>query len=278
MQIPEDITKCVCFLFFDKRGARRAAGTAFWVGIEENGHRFPYLITAKHVIDGIRDGGDNDRVYARINTAWGKSVDIETKLSYWLASPSDPYLDVAACPFVVDDKMDIRVLPTQLFLSDEVIKSDGIGAGDEVFITGLFSAPFGDERNLPVIRVGNIAAMPGEKVLIRWRQDEVRIDAYLIECKSIGGLSGSPVFVHLGPIRIQNRIQVISTRRFYFIGLVHGHFDANKTDVFDLLDADSELRKINMGIAIVIPFTKILEVLNQTTLKELRDRIVRAGR
>jgi hypothetical protein len=71
-----------------------------------------------------------------------------------------------------------------------------IGIGDAVFITGLFSHHPGKARNLRVIRVGNIAAMPDEPV----KTQRGEMEAYLIEARSLGGLSGSPVFVRpVGP-------------------------------------------------------------------------------
>ena len=80
--------------------------------------------------------------------------------------------------------------------TDKVINDNAIGVGDEVFLTGLFANHIGQQRNLPIIRVGNIALMPEEPVQ---HPSLGPIDAYLIEARSIGGLSGSPVFVHLAP-------------------------------------------------------------------------------
>ena len=45
---------------------------------------------------------------------------------------------------------------------------------------------------MPILRMGNLAAYPQERVQV----EGVEMDAYLIEARSIGGLSGSPVFYH----------------------------------------------------------------------------------
>jgi hypothetical protein len=52
-----------------------------------------------------------------------------------------------------------------------------------------------DKRTPPTARFGNIAQMPNEPVIIkRFEQD-----CFLVEARSIGGFSGSPVFWHVLP-------------------------------------------------------------------------------
>jgi len=91
------------------------------------------------------------------------------------------------------------------------------------------------------------------------------VDAYLIETRSIGGLSGSPVFVNLGFHRLidgklaQNKNP---HRTLYILGLMHGHFAL--PGLKDLFPDDPLGReRLNMGIGIVTPAEKIREVLNQ---------------
>jgi hypothetical protein len=165
-----------------------------------------------------------------------------------------------------------------------VIVAECIGQGDEVFIIGLFSNHPGKLRNIPIVRVGNIAAMPGERVNSRhWHNRD--IEAYLIESRSIGGLSGSPVFVHLGPIRppkkVGEPVQIMGHRGgpHYLLGLVHGHFDLTLPDInmdavdsVDTVDAAARV-EINSGIALVVPVSKIIEVLNHPQLAEDRKRV-----
>jgi hypothetical protein len=48
----------------------------------------------------------------------------------------------------------------------------GIGIGDDVFITGLFSFVAGVDKNLPVVRTGNLAMVPSERVPSKkWHKD-----------------------------------------------------------------------------------------------------------
>jgi hypothetical protein len=136
-----------------------------------------------------------------------------------------------------------------------------------VFIAGLFIERLGESRNIPIVRIGNIAAIAGEPIKTPFAD---KVVVHLIESRSIGGLSGSPVFVHLGQIRkVGDRI-LFSTGGggvFYLFGLIHGHWDEGKTILKTILKEN-----VNMGIAMVVPMEKILEVLNQPTLVELRQR------
>lgn len=88
------------------------------------------------------------------------------------------------------------------FASDRFLQENQIGPGDELFLPGLFSPHKEESRNIPIIRTGTIAAMNEEPVPVELPgKIKVLMDAYLAECRSIGGLSGSPVFVTPGLVR-----------------------------------------------------------------------------
>jgi hypothetical protein len=150
---------------------------------------------------------------------------------------------------------------------DEVISKENIGIGDEVFLTGLFVNHLGKKRNIPIVRVGNIAAMPEEAIATR----NGNMDAYLIEARSIGGLSGSPVFVHLAGLRILGDQINIRPHSWYWLGLMHGHWEFPLA-AEDVVVQDSATKEaVNMGIGIVVPSPKILEIINQKFFVEHRE-------
>jgi hypothetical protein len=116
----------------------------------------------------------------------------------------------------------------------------------------LFANYTGEHRNVPILRMGNLAAYPQERVQV----EGVEMDAYLIEARSIGGLSGSPVFYHshgshVGILRpsFPDMLSPVSEQSFYLIGMVHGHYTA----------------KENKGIAIVVPISSVLDFIDQRT-------------
>ncbi len=79
--------------------------------------------------------------------------------------------------------------------TDEAIIREGIGIGDEVFTVDRFRNHLCTDRNEPIARVGNIAAIPPDLV---YSHKFGRTRAILFEARSIGGLSRSPAFVNLG--------------------------------------------------------------------------------
>jgi hypothetical protein len=95
------------------------------------------------------------------------------------------------------------------------------------------------------------------------------IDAYLAEARSIGGLSGSPVFVHFGYWR--NIEGTLMQHKgpfggFYLLGLMHGHYRVKNVE-FQSSGTSVQKEYINMGIAIVVPLSKIMEVVDQPLIK-----------
>jgi hypothetical protein len=135
-----------------------------------------------------------------------------------------------------------------------------VALGDEVFIVGLFRHRSGDLRNIPIVRVGNLCSVDEEKISTSLGP----MEAMLVEARSIGGLSGSPVFLHLGVTRyLQGQLKHSSGGpMFFLLGLIHGHFDAPTAEIDEIAgDAGLSVERVNTGIAIVIPIERVLEVL-----------------
>ena len=141
-------------------------------------------------------------------------------------------------------------------MSDDTFTQGKIGLGDEVYITGLFKGVAGSKRNQPIVRIGNIAMIPTEPIPT---EDFGNIEAYLIEARSIAGLSGSPVFV---------RESFLMSGKHFFLGLCQAHWGIELRNDFILTRARTD--RVNYGIATVIPAKKILEVLNHPFLVNLR--------
>ncbi len=70
------------------------------------------------------------------------------------------------------------------------------GVGDEVVMIGRFVAHDGRVRNAALARFGNIAMMPGEPVT---DGRGMKVEAFLVEMRSLSGFSGSPAFIYMGP-------------------------------------------------------------------------------
>jgi len=262
MRVNEEVRQCVFFLCSPKQLINgigvSLVGTGFIVSIplkNKPEKSFLYLVTAKHVAERLA----GKPYLIRMNTKKGSYNYISGAGETWFYHPTDDSVDVAVFPYAPSaDVYQYKTISIASFLTDEIIEQKNIGIGDEVFITGLFAHACGSQRNQPIIRMGNIAMMPDEPL----PTETGNMEAYLIEARSIGGLSGSPAFVYeTVPVGLGN---------FYLLGLMHGHWDIPPGKKNDFHINDEIFGKVNMGIAIVVPAKIILEVINHPKLVELR--------
>lgn len=279
MLVPDRFRKCVAFICYRIQGGEiRLAGTAFLMSVDapEINAAFGYFVTARHVIAEITLRSLDQIVLLRLNTQNGNYEYIETYLHDWRFHPDDSSADIATIALSPDtNRFDVLIVDQSVAVNEDRITKEEIGVGDEIVITGLFVSHYGTHRNLPIIRVGNIAMMPEEPVVTR---KFGAMDAYLIEARSIGGLSGSPVFVHKSNIRARDgRLEV---RRegdiFLLLGLIHGHWDIAPMDPESdtVIEDIPQSERINMGVGIVVPASKILETINQDYYQMVRGDLI----
>lgn len=263
MRVADQITKCVGFLYIDSASGPRPIGTAFVVGVDDAssaGQLWTYFVTARHVIDAATAHSPDGKLYLRLNRRSGGLAYFASKLDFWITHPDDAAADVAVWGFAPPaDEIDYLVYPHEAIGTEDLLRNEQVGVGDEVFITGLFVNHVGTERNLPIVRVGNIAATPSEPVATPLGP----ADAYLIEARSIGGLSGSPVFVNLAGVRTLPGTLRIGGRHHLLLGLVHGHWDVGPVPTNSQAASGLQDEVVNMGIAIVVPATKILDIIDR---------------
>jgi len=103
-------------------------------------------------------------------------------------------------------------------------------------------------------------------------------NVYLIEARSIGGISGAPVFTRP---EVMQRVNVGTQEHnglfhldsHLFIGMIRGHWDIDG-DVNEQ-NPQPGRKGVNMGIAMVVPAYRILEALNHPALAAHRDEFER---
>lgn len=265
MRVADEMRDCVVFLYARVKGQLRPAGTAFFVFKAVPGHpgrTLGVLLTAHHVIAGITKRSDDRIVVIRANNRGSGAQTFNVSVDAW--DQPDESVDCAVLLWVPPPETNVAFggwLLDDGVATDEVMRKEGIGIGEEVFTVGLFRNHLGQDRNEPILRVGNIAALPVDPISTK-AYGPMR--AILIEARSIGGLSGSPVFVHLGGVRVTEDKRVVmddgTGRPFFFLGLMHGHWDALDTEV-DAPMLDPGVEKLNMGIGIVVPAEQIMRAL-----------------
>jgi hypothetical protein len=193
-RIHDYIQDCVTYLYPTESHAEegdKIGGSGFLLGV-----RYP----PSHVNDMVTFAVSNAHVVkhapvVRLNAKDGTFAIVPFKKTDWIPHPDGD--DLAIVPFPLDIEMHkFSVIPDELILTHEIITKQDIGIGDEVYVVGRFINHEGKQKNSPSLRFGNIAQMPGEKLMLDTGMEQ---EVFLIEAKSIGGYSGAPVFVHLLP-------------------------------------------------------------------------------
>jgi hypothetical protein len=284
MHIPDKIRKCAVFL-----GRPRPpldfvpTATAFVVHAPTRDGTFaaPYLVTVKHFAD--RTGTGKFGVRLNLQDGGTKTIFADRPVTWW-HHPSEPEsVDAAVCPWYPGDE-DICSIPTDMFITDEHLRQNVVGPGDEVYMIGLFTRLAATPIE-PVVRTGNIAAIPRSpipKVTVSGKL--VDAESYVIEVRSMGGLSGCPVFATetfagkvtrlRGPEKGKEAV-VFYPGSFYFLGLMQGHWQIppEDHDRHDFQGASLRDRPdaIALGMSLVVPAKKILEIINRPELVQERE-------
>jgi hypothetical protein len=264
-------------------------GTAFVVSVpwknEDIDARHLYLVTARHSV--LELGGREHEIRVNAHGGHWRCVAVPGDCQWWYPAESS---DVAVRPFSVGEASDLELtpIPIDIFLRDEDIWEHYIGQGDEVAVTGLFTRYPGESRNIPIVRRGSLALMPEEKIRATIGRAVEKIDGYLIEVRSTGGLSGSPAFVR-APIGVHYDVHTRSGRfrrvkahiqgDYFLLGLVHGHWEIppGEMNKVDFRFARKGEESINLGIAIVVPAKQILESINHPELVAMREQAESKG-
>lgn len=296
MRVSRDWLRCVMFLCVDRNIDLTTEcvpiATAFLVRLTDSDDKsisWKYLVTARHVIEDKDDTISNDRIYIRANLLGGGCKEWPTDRKDWIIHDN---ADVAIINFVSPikrpDEIDHLTIPLDMFVTKDygyygppihnINRKAWVHIGDEVFFIGLFTAHTGTGRNLPIVRFGNISAMPTEPIkLHRWSgTTEFEALAYLAECRSWGGHSGSPAFWAM-PVAVGKGVKdlnIISWETEHivaFLGLVSAHFDIPKEarhtgDILGKIKTD-----INAGIAAITPSEAICQLLMREDLIKMRQ-------
>jgi hypothetical protein len=288
VRIAEDLRHCVVFFGVPSAGKDNEieyGGTGFLVAHHIDGESIPYLVTNRHVADGLAGYKDTGFV-VRANTRDGKSEPIPFDAINWFYHP-DKTVDLAATFFLLgEDGFDVKY-----YLMDSPGPNSSnyaVCCGDPISIVGLFRLHAGKERNLPIVHTGNVALLPdpANKVPFRsQRRNEQPIDreVYLVEVQTLEGLSGSPVFIRRIGFAHQYKTQKGQPPIWFsdmdFLGVYAGAWDGRPGEI---LAADRDLAghlRVPVGMGGVVPSEKLWELLtNHLEAKHIREEYVNQKR
>jgi hypothetical protein len=278
VRVPDEVLKCVGFIGEVEHqdatgiyGEHRATG--FFVSIpcespELREQRTCYFVTAKHVVEEFR----NTDLSFWVNKKGGGVTTVPDVVGdHWWLHPTDPTADVAVWQIFLGGLPDIVPVAIETIGLPDKIRAMNVGIGDEVYAPGLFTEVDHTESMKPIVRHGNIAMM-ATTVQTKYGMAEV----YLIEARSIGGLSGSPVFTRntlIAKVKTEDGLTKSSFSNGQgetLLGLVHGHWDVEESEINSPKIQQDRKRGVNYGIAIVVPAIKIYETLYRPELVAMR--------
>jgi hypothetical protein len=289
--------RCVFFAFGTncKDGSLLGpGGTGFFVFRESENVPYTihiYAVTNRHVAQKYPN--------IRINSS-------ETSVYYWEYDPSDWALsnsdDLAALD--ITDKIGfsedhgipyerpVDFVSERAFVSEKFKHDHNVGVGDETIMLGLLTQHDGGTINLPVARFGNIAAAPNTLAPVQLsRQDRFVRPAWLNDCRSRGGFSGSPVWIwrsqyddmnlYKGPGLPDNLFAKNQPATYSFLALLGCHRGQFREDttIYAKGESSSPKRVLQSGddiqlasaMTVVVPAWEISNMLNCSQLKDQRD-------
>jgi hypothetical protein len=280
VRISDQIRNCVCFIQAEWPSGASEIGTAFFVGVPLgiDGHWFHYAVTARHCVNGRletqrKEGGSATESILLVNQRQGGRLRFPMSTSDWLLHDT---ADVAILPLGgINPLLDVLVWDAADGVANEkVVSEKDIGAGDDIFITGLLVNHPGVTRNIPIVRLGSVAALADDSIALETGTDVVT----LVEVHSIGGLSGSPVFIHLSVLRDSEEGKVLmgtggkaqSGGTALLHGVMHGFYPVGLNDPDHVSQGNENL---NTGIAVVVRIDRVLELINRTDQVRIREEI-----
>ena len=259
--IASDVRKAVCFFGTTdpKSGDVVYGGTGFLVAYNDEGITSCYLVTCRHVAEHL----DID-FFLRANTTDGSVENLQVESASWQYHHSDN-VDIAATDILLNAiEFDHLTLPLT-----KIVDRENVACGQRIHIVGLFRLHFGNNRNVPIVHTGHIAALadPNELVPVRnpITRQTIFAELYLVEAQTLEGLSGSPVFIQeYKSFRTPDGERVITGfGEVSLLGVYQSAWDARPGDI---LAADRNLSgnlRVPVGMGTVVPIERLVELIKE---------------
>ncbi len=265
-------------------------GTCFFVKTTNSlGLQFDYIVTAKHVLDDINKAGGpafvrfNKGRFGQLNKG---TVDIPIPRTGWLMH-SDQSVDLAVLSTgaSVNEIVDLTIFPRETPpLEDQASDEDyhqfaNLGLeklthrelvgwppleGEQIMFIAITTQFKGVRGNLPTLRMGHLALVTDELIDGWYGPSQYRV----IEAQVYPGNSGAPCWVELVDA-------TTGKSTWYVLGVVVFSYPAleelNKM-------RDTEDRYYNLGLTLVVPIEKVVEIVNSRQETAYRESVANGRR
>jgi hypothetical protein len=226
-----------------------------------------YVVTARHVLYSKRTGLRYPNLHVRFREYGGDRVQ-DLPAPDWVEHPVED-IDVAVAP--ISTTADFVIGALSLDIQGFQMTDIEPVLGQPVFYVGLFGpADRMGAEGVPMVRSGTLGAFAQ---MIHPDGSDAPFEAHLIDCRSYGGFSGSPVFLqewlpsdmgNMLPFRdginVVHRMGV-SIYATWLLGVLIVHYT----------DQARPSEVSNVGVGIVVPIERVAEVLNDERFKAMRE-------
>jgi hypothetical protein len=302
-RIQDQLLKSVIYLYKSKEDAegRAPGGSGFLVGescaIPEA--VFLFAVTNAHVAKlcpVVRTAGPLDkRVFVRNESDWYRHPEqddvVVTPIGFAPKDARNFYLDYVPRDWFVTpenfthashDVIEAQALGVPLELPPLGYKWGyqplgwPFGPGEEVVMLGRFLGYDGTEENKPAARFGNLAMAPTVPIRHPWGFTQ---PSFLIECRSVSGYSGSPIFIYRVQLTIASGLVAIGADRGKeslprFLGIDWGNLDRVGHNNYAIDWAESDVDASfprRSGMMVAVPAWRLAELLDSEDVQNVKE-------
>jgi hypothetical protein len=220
-----------------------------------------------------------------LNNTSGKKEAINLTESDWFDHPNGEDLAMCLLPGMRNE-IRFRSVSDRYILQELYAGLGHADIGDEVLMLSRFGPLEGKEGNMPFVRFGNISAVPGDPI----HQIDRNYDqsSYVVEMRSLSGLSGSPVFLYQPYVSVEDIKTELDKSRSaedespwlvqlkmctpVLLGINWGSLNINCEPIKDPGGALIGTVRGNSGFGCIVPGWKLFEMLHSKDVKMTRMR------
>jgi len=302
-RIEDRLLKAVVYLYESENAANSGepGGSGCLVGepcaIPES--VFLFAVTNAHVVKScpvVRTAGPRDkRIFVRKETDWHRHPDgddvVVTPIGFAPKNSRDFHLDYVPREWFVTPENFTNAthkvndastggpvsLPPLDYIWEHQPLGWPFGPGEEVVMLGRFLGHDGADENKPAARFGNLAMAPTVPIKHPWGFTQ---PSFLIECRSVSGYSGSPVFIYRVQTTISAGLVAIGADRGKhslprFLGIDWGNLDRVSHNNYEIdwakADAEASFPR-RSGMMVAVPAWRVGDLLDSKEVQDMKKK------
>jgi hypothetical protein len=304
-RIEDRLLKAVIYLYKSEDAAEvgTPGGSGFLVGesCAVPDAVFLFAVTNAHVMKScavVRTAGpQNKRVGVRQEIDWYRHPDgddvVVTPIGFAPKDARDSYVDYVPREWFVTPEnfshatLDVNDLPPDVEAHAPLDYDWGahyqplgwpFGPGEEVVMLGRFLGYDGTDENQPAARFGNLAMGATVPIEHPWGFMQ---PSFLVECRSVSGYSGSPIFIYRVQTTVAAGLVAIGSERGgkhalpRLLGLDWGNLDrVGRNDyAIDWAEADAAASfPFRSGMMVAVPAWRLAELLDSEEVQDVKRK------